>query len=431
MYYSQQDFLELNKVTLNKKQKHAYSLLINGKNIFITGPGGVGKSAILKIFTKLYKKSRKIAITSTTGTSAILLNGTTLHSYLGLSYDVKDIKSLVDKIAHFNWLRKRWIALECLIIDEISMLDPNLFDMLEEVARIIRDNDEPFGGIQLVISGDFSQLPCIGTNNFCFQAKSWKKCIHHSIYLDEIIRQGDPVFQNCLNNIRIGNITNEVIKVLESRKGENLYNSYGIKPTRLYSKNYDVNRINNMELDELAKDDRQFYEYDMDICVDSCVNNKNIAIEKFKKSCSTPVKIQICVGAQVMLLKNLDLANGLANGSRGIIINFIDDLPLVKFLNGEEKIINFNVWEVVENGKNILRAQQIPLKVAYAVSIHKSQGCSLDYAEIDLSTIFEYGQAYVALSRVKSLSGLSIVDINYDTIRAHPTAVEYYLNLEN
>jgi ATP-dependent DNA helicase PIF1 len=142
-----------------------------------------------------------------------------------------------------------------------------------------------------------------------------------------------------------------------------------------------------------------------------------------------PETLQLCIGAQVMLLKNLDIPNGLANGSRGIVLGFVSDMPKVRFLNGEERIIDYNIWEVEENGKEILRAKQVPLKVAYAISIHKSQGCSLDYAEIDLSNIFEYGQAYVALSRVKSLEGLSIIDIDYDYINAHPTATEYYENL--
>ena len=130
-----------------------------------------------------------------------------------------------------------------------------------------------------------------------------------------------------------------------------------------------------------------------------------------------------------MLLKNLDISNGLANGSRGVVTGFISDMPLVKFLNGEERLMEQNVWEIEENDKKILRAQQIPLKIAYAISIHKSQGCSLDYAEIDLAGVFEYGQAYVALSRVKSLEGLSIIDVDYDCIEAHPKATAYYESL--
>ena len=249
------------------------------------------------------------------------------------------------------------------------------------------------------------------------------------MYLNEIIRQGETNFQEILNKIRVGNIDEQVREILDSRIGVELHNDYGIKPTILYSTNRNVDRVNNKELDKLAEDGREFREYMMDVVVYSGVSNKSSAREKFMKYCTSPEVLQLCVGAQVMLLKNLDLPNGLANGSRGVITSFVGDMPVVRFLNGEERVIDYNVWEVEENDKRILRAQQIPLKVAYAITIHKSQGCSLDYAKIDLSEIFEYGQAYVALSRVKSLHGLSIIDINYDYLQAHPRAVEYYASL--
>ena len=193
-----------------------------------------------------------IAVTSTTGTSALLLNGTTLHSFLGIGLGTDNIRRLVDKIFNNDWLRKRWILLECLVIDEVSMMHPDLFDKLEEIARIIRNNSKPFGGIQLALSGDFLQLPCIGTMNFCFQAKSWKKCVPNIIYLDEIIRQGDRKFQECLNAVRLGAITERAKKILDSRVGIKLSNGYGIQPTKLYSKNINVEKENDAELDKLA-----------------------------------------------------------------------------------------------------------------------------------------------------------------------------------
>jgi ATP-dependent DNA helicase PIF1 len=413
---------------LNEKQNIAFSYMVQGKNIFLTGPGGTGKSAIIKLFKKLYNHSKVIAMTSTTGTSALLLNGTTLHSYLGIGTGSDSIDKLVDKITKWKWLRDRWCNLKCLIIDEISMLDPDLFDKLENIARIIRRNSIAFGGIQLILSGDFLQLPCVGTDKFCFQAQSWELCIDHTIYLTEIIRQGDSVFQNCLNNVRLGNITPEVIDILESCKGKVLNNSFGIIPTKLYSTNYDVDRFNDIELDKLSQDGRQFYEYTMDIKLQG--NNRINVAEKYKKYCNAPEELQLCKGAQVILLKNLDMPNGLVNGSRGVILSFIDDFPLVKFLNGMEILITPELWEIKENDKVIMYMEQIPLKVAYALSIHRGQGCSLDYVQVDLSNIFEYGQSYVALSRVKNLSGLSIIDIIYEKIRAHPIAVEYYQNLQ-
>jgi len=386
-------------------------------------------TAVVKIFMKGYQNSRRMAVTSTTGTSALLLNGTTVHSYLGIGIGNGTVKSMVDKICSWSWLRKRWNDLECLFIDEISMMDPELFDKLEEIARIVRRNTLPFGGIQIVLSGDFLQLPCVGTDKFCFEAKCWDKCIKRTVYLNEIMRQGDNIFQDVLNKVRIGKIDKQVKAVLNSRIGAKLNNEYGIKPTGLYSHNRDVDLINDEELDNLAEDGRQFFEYEMEIVVYSNVSNKTAALEKFRKFCMAPETLQLCIGAQVMLLNNLDIPNGLANGSRGVVLGFVSDMPKVRFLNGEERIIDHNIWEVEENGKEILRAKQLPLKVAYAISIHKSQGCSLDYAEIDLSSVFEYGQAYVALSRVKSLEGLSLIDIDYDYIKAHPTATEYYESL--
>ena len=417
-------------IQLKSKQIEAYEHLKRRDNIFLTGAGGTGKTSLVKMFMRNHAGSRYIAVTSTTGTSALLLNGTTIHSYLGIGCGNSSIDVIVQKIFSWSWLRKRWLSLDCLFIDEISMLDPDLFDKIEEIARIVRNSKKPFGGIQLVVSGDFCQLPCVGTDRFCFEASSWNKCIDHTIYLTEIIRQNNPVFQEVLNSIRMGDITEQVREVLDSRVGVELHNTFGIKPTKLYSKNIDVDRVNNEELDTLAEDGRQFYEYEMEFHVYSGVSNKETVIEKYKKSCNAPLTLQICKGSQVMLLKNLDMENGLANGSRGVVIGFVNEMPVVRFLNGEERLIEHNEWEVEENEKRILQARQIPLKVAYAISIHRSQGCSLDYAEVDLSGIFEYGQAYVALSRVKSLEGLSIVSIDYDLIVAHPKAVEYYMSLE-
>lgn len=423
MRYTKQNIL------MKDKQTMALNLLNKGENLFLTGPGGVGKTAVLKAFAS--QTTKKLAITSTTGTSALLLNGTTVHSFLGIGLGKEKVSILVDRIIKSAYLKNRWCQLECLIIDEISMMHPDLFDKIEQLARTIRKSDVPFGGIQLVLSGDFLQLPCIGTMNFCFEAKSWNKCVTNVVCLDEIIRQGDKKFQKCLNAVRMGEITREVRDILESRVGAKLHNTYGIRPTKLYAKNINVDKENDLELDKLAEQGKDFLVYEMNMEVQAGIRTrKNYLLRKFYKYCPVSERVELCVGAQVMLMKNIDMSCGLANGSRGVVMGFNDSsMPIIRFLNGEQRAIGMEIWDMKEKNKRVIRAYQIPLRVAYAISIHKSQGCSLDYAEVDLSNIFEYGQAYVALSRVKSLNGLSIKAIDYKCIQADPIAVSYYQSL--
>jgi hypothetical protein len=242
------------------------------------------------------------------------------------------------------------------------------------------------------------------------------------------MRQKEVAWQNCLNDVRVGLLPNKTRKLLKTRVGIELKNDFGIKPTKLYSTNYSVDYINNKELDVLAESDPKFYEYNMEIKVYPGVKNRDYAIEKYMKSCNAPVTLQLCIGVQVMLLWNLDAEGGLVNGSRGVVTSFVGDIPMVKFINGRELLIDYNIWETEEQDKKILRVVQIPLKVAYALTIHKSQGCSLDYAEIDLSNTFAKGQAYVALSRVKKLDGLSIIEIDFDKIVADKKAIAFYEN---
>ena len=414
-------------MNFTEMQLKAYNSIKNGKNVFLTGSAGTGKTSVIKAYVKDYSTKRKIAVTSTTGTSSVLLGGTTLHSYLKIGLGRETLTRLYKKITAFRPWVKIWKDISCLIIDEISMLDPVLFDKLERLAKLIRGNSKPFGGIQLVLSGDFLQLPCIGTDKFCFEANSWNDCIEETYVFTEIIRQSDTEFQTCLNSIRFGIVNEHVINTLSPRIGALLTNEFNIYPTKLYSKNLNVDEINNRELDKLAKDGREFYEYNMEI--KQVINNKlslKDFIDKIKKNCNAPENIQLCIGAQVMLLINFDVQMGLCNGSRGIVVDFINDIPIVKFLNGIEMPIRYHTWEIEDGDELFLRIIQLPLKIAYATTIHKSQGNSLDYVEIDLSDIFDYGQSYVALSRVKKLEGLSIIAIDYDKIVAHPNAVQFY-----
>lgn len=418
-------------IKLNKKQNEAWSYMTQGRNVFITGAGGTGKTSCIKLFFRTYRSLRKISMTSTTGTSALLFGGTTLHSYLGIGLGKGSEASMISKINSRSYMKKRWRELEVLVVDEISMLSPELFDKLNKVAKVVRMSKEPFGGIQLILSGDFCQLPCINSDGFCFQAKTWEECVEKTVYLTEIIRQSDFEFQKCLNNVRVGNFDNDTIKLLQSRVGINLENSIGIRPTRLYSTNYSVDKINDKELDKLAENGAEFMEYEMEMVFTSQVKNKQRLKEICRKNCQAVQNLQICKNTQVMLLHNLDLENNLANGSRGVVTGFVDDLPRVKFLTGEERVIDYHVWEIEENNVNVVSITQIPLKIAYAITIHKSQGVSLDYVTMNLKNVFTFGQAYVALSRVKNLKGLSIIDIDFTKIVAHPLAVKYYESLQH
>ena len=200
-------------------------------------------------------------------------------------------------------------------------------------------------------------------------------------------------------------------------------------PTKLFPLKANVDQINEEELNNLG--DVEFFRYNMEITINSKVKNKQYALEKFRKNNVAPEQLDLAIGVQVMLTFNIDIQEGLANGSRGVVTDFIDDFPKVTFLNGVSRVIDYNVWEVEENGQKIIHVVQIPLRVAYAITIHRVQGSTLDYATIDLENIFEYGQSYVALSRVTSLDGLSVIGINYDKINAHPEAVKYYKQLEN
>jgi len=405
---------------LNEKQQQALEYILQGKNIFITGGGGTGKTEFIKYYIKHYK-SKTTAVTSTTGTSAILIGGTTMYSYLGIGLGKGTMRDLAQKVRKKKYLRDRWINLQILIIDEISMLSAELFDKLEQVARIVRKNDKPFGGVQLILAGDFCQLPCIDSQNFCFEAQSWKNTINHIIYLTEILRQSNPIFCKVLSKLRLGKKTGKVKKLINSRIGANLTNSFGIMPTKLFSHNTYVDELNKKAITTLASQNgTEILEYER---IEYLKKNRKI------KHFQAPKLLQLTKNCQVMLIHNLDIPNKLVNGSRGIVTDFIDDKPVVRFMNGQKRLIEYHIWELEENNMKLGTVEQLPLKPGYAFSIHKSQGATLDLVQVDLEEVFQPGMGYVALSRVKDLESLSITGINWSRINAHPKATKFYKNL--
>lgn len=416
------------EILLNEKQQKAYDAICKGKNIFLTGSAGVGKSTVIKKFLDDYSSYKKIGITSTTGISAILIGGSTLHSYLGIGLGEDKVETLFSKIKNNYKAKQKWNITDVLIIDEVSMLKPELFEKLEMLGKLIRKNNLPFGGMQIILSGDFLQLPCVKSEKFVFESELWNQVIKEVHYLDEVVRQDDKEFISVLEKIRLGIIDKEVISLMNSRIDISLENEFGIQPTKLYCKNINVDRINNENLYRLMEEIGESYEYHVEYTFNQDLPFE--IIQKYKKSLNIPEKSQFCTGCQVMLAINLDLSSDLANGSRGVITGFHEDYPIVQFSNGIKRKIIYQTIEVTENKKIIMTYSYLPLKLAYCASIHKLQGSTLDLVEVDLGDLFEYGQGYVALSRVKSLKGLSIKRIDYDNIAAHPKALEFYKTLK-
>lgn len=414
-------------IVLSEKQNLCLKMMKEGQNLFLTGQAGTGKSMVISTFVRLYQHQKIIAVTATTGTAAVLLNGTTLFSYLGIGLGTASADLLIIQLKKKKMFLKRWMDLDVLIIDEVSMLSPALFDKLELVARSLRHNAKPFGGIQLILTGDFFQLPNINQKDmFCFDAESWEGCIGKNvIHLDINFRQEeDDVYQKCLNEVRYGILGKDTLKILKSRENVILTNEFGITPTKIYSLNINVDEENEVQLDKLNDGEIEFKQYDLTY---KAFKKVNMIDEKIKKECNAPLVLQLCKGAQVMLLYNMDIESKLVNGSRGVVHGFdSNDSPIIKFLSGAMRTIPMKVWEIEENGDVVIEVTQIPLKLAYATTVHRSQGATIDYAEVDMEGIFEYGQAYVALSRVKSLEGLSIKTFKPDVIRAHPRVIEFY-----
>ena len=432
---------------MNTAQQAAFDAIESGKSIFLTGPGGTGKSYMLN---ELWKRSSKeISLTAMTGCAALLLNSKakTLHSWAGVGLGTDVVPLLVSKIRKSRRAALRWLKTDVLVIDEVSMMTPDLFEKLDEVGRKVRRNELlPFGGLQIVLVGDFFQLPPISTQSFVFESPLWKKLGLETHELTEIVRQKDPVFQTILNEARHGELTKASVKLL--RKRMNLdYKSLTVQPTMLFTRRVEVDQINTRELKKLTTDRHVFKATTV---FNPSANTAGLtvsspdvqtAVQKLDGNAAYTPELVLAVGAQVMLLYNLNHEAGLVNGSRGVVVDFKkaepDDnakalikrdetlMPVVEFKSGDRRTIDYNTWEV-QDFPGVLR-KQIPLKLAYAVTIHKAQGATLDCALIDVGDrTFEYGQAYVALSRCKDIESLYVHDLDAAAFRANPKVKEFY-----
>jgi ATP-dependent DNA helicase PIF1 len=436
---------------LSKEQKLAFDKYVKGNNIFITGPGGSGKSALIReIYRHALSRWKDIHVTALTGCASILLNckAKTLHSWAGIGLGKGSTESYILKIKKNKFLKAIWKQTDILVVDEVSMLSLKLFDMLNEIGKAIRGNQNPFGGIQLVFSGDFYQLPPVGdkddidTQRFCFESDNWNTVFHNNnqIELKKIFRQTDEIYSTILNQIREGKIKKRSNDLLLQYVGRELDKNLVAEPTKLFpTKNkveqINVNRMSALQTEEkefkiryikdleMSKNEkeirRQFTEQDIQLELDFLAGNL---------MCEKEMKLK--VGAQVMCIINIKSDQGdvlICNGSQGIIIDFCQTsgYPKVKYNNGIEMVMMRHIWE--SDKIYGIGVSQVPLILSWALTIHKSQGATLDAAEIDVgSGIFECGQTYVALSRVKSLNGLYLTSFDAKRIRINKKVKEYY-----
>ena len=433
--------------TPDKKFQSILTAIENGENIILHAPGGTGKTFMLKeIAVYLQEKGKIIGVTATTGVAALNLNiperkikGRTLHSWGGVGLGDEVAAKLAAKIMSKPAAKKRWIETDILIIDEISMLGGDFFDKLDFIGRTIRQREmDPMGGIQLILSGDFLQLPPV-KDEFCFQSLAWKELsLTPFIFLDPK-RYDDPEYFQLLLRVREGEPTNEDIKCLYARV--QAYERFCkmvedcadetkiIRPTKAYSHRSKVEYTNDKELEKLPGTTYDFN------CIDSLKQyTKNFKKDYYIKQLedAAPHQVSLKVGAQVMLKCNMSVEQGLVNGSRGVIteIDFESEIITVKFLRGRTARIERHEWEFEDKeGKGI--RSQIPLILAWACTIHKLQGCTLDFCVLDLGyTIFACGQAYVGLSRVRSLKGLFLSSFESSSIMTSQTALQYSRELQ-
>lgn len=428
---------------LSSEQTEALNAFKNGNNIFITGPGGTGKSELIRhLVTEAQSKLRAVQVCALTGCAAVLLQcegAKTIHSWGGIGLANGDFQAIIDRVSKNKHKRAAWMSVDVLIIDEVSMMSVRLFNILDRIGRKTRRRlDVPFGGIQLVFSGDFYQLPPVGdetdceTTAFCFESKNWNTTFDRVIQLTTMFRQTDPLYAKVLNQIRIGKISKKGMKLLEGRVGVKCDHEF-VKPTILLPRRRDADIINQKQLALLETKEKI---YEMSLFRDTKATISEEHYEKETKYLSSNVmadqKLVLKVGAQVMCVANIDMegAMPLVNGSQGVVVEFEGNIPIVQFRNGTKRKVAPHLWES-ENVKGV-GVKQIPLIHAWAITIHKSQGVTLELAQIDAgSNIFECGQTYVALSRVKTSDGLFLNAFDIKKIKINRKVQEYYVKLQS
>lgn len=415
---------------LSIEQKSVIQEIEKGSNILITGGAGTGKSYLLNYLKRNFS-NRGLAVTASTGIAAVNIGGATIHSWSGIGLANLPLEQIISNLfsSKMSKLRRRIKLAKILAIDEVSMLSAGLFDILDQTLRAVRENDKAMGGLQILLFGDFLQLPPVSKfgeeeQNFCFAAKCWPELNLKNFFLKEIFRQNDKKFIKILNNLRFGSLDEDDIEHLESRLKANDSN-LAIKPTILTSHNNKALQINESELKKIPREEKTYKaEYFGEIG----------KIELLRKNCLASEILKLKVGAQVMMIKNTYQKEGIINGSLGVVKDFSAKkfYPIVEFANGKILTISPEEWLIerfdVEKKQIVVdaSASQIPLILSWAITIHKSQGLTLDKISCDLSDIFSPGQAYVALSRARRLEDVFISSINYKKISANHLAAQFY-----
>lgn len=400
-------------------QDEALHLLKLGNNIFLTGSAGSGKTYLLNNYIKyLRQHSVGVSVTASTGLAATHLNGRTIHSWSGIGVSTELSEADLNSLQRDKRVRNRYQKTKVLIIDEVSMLHAFQLDLVDRVARKMLDPLQSFGGLQIVLCGDFFQLPPVTTKQntptvFAFDSLAWQQGRFCTCYLHEQHRQGNDALLSVLNDIRSGSAGEHTKVPLRTRYKKQPVGT--LQATRLYARNVNVDSINQRELEALSSAEKQYH---------MTKQGPVKLTEAILRGCPAPTVLRLKVGAKVMFVKNAT-DGSYVNGTLGEVESFnSDEAPVVKTFDGNTVVAEADDWNYEENGSILASISQIPLKLAWAITVHKSQGMTLDAAEMDLSDAFEPGMGYVALSRVRSLTGLNLLGLNDTALRVHPNILD-------
>lgn len=450
---------------LSPEQEIAFQKFCRGENLLISGPGGTGKSFLIKTLVEhmCSRNEFNFQVTSTTGCSSVLLSNSieineknlsvkTINSWAGIKLCKGDNETIVNSVLKNPKMLKTWRKIRTLIIDEVSMISCKMFDVLILLAKKTRRNSNPFGGIQLVLLGDYLQLPPIAdlsdpeTSKYAFESKGWYEVIplENHIELKTIFRQKDEIFKNILNEVRIGELSEESKEILKSYVGRKYEpkEDNRIIPIQILPTRKQVLEVNSTEYGKVMGEEYKFIsKIDENYTVSENgrpisekerrqfhnLTQQEKAYELNNLKSSIPVDEEIClkVGVPVMILVNLDLENGISNGTQGIVISMRNNCPVVRLMNGSEKLITPYMWQSSDYPTLVI--WQLPLTLSYASSVHKQQGSTIDIARMTLGfSIFEDSQIYVALSRLTSLDGLYLTSFHPQKISVNKRAKAFY-----